>query len=100
MPIELFGRVYGTVVEQLKTWAREKAKMHGSGRGEGALANRILQGWRRHLALALMKARVEFYSLALQRCVEPTAEQRRKTFGRSMMGRVHKPSASIRWGTG
>ena len=65
------------------------------------MINRLLQGWRAHLSVALLKARVEFYSASLLRCLEPGAMRRKELYAQSYLGELARlPSAGVRFGSG
>ena len=96
--IELFGGVHQTVQKTLEDWAKEVARARGGGQ---RLINRVLQGWRAHLSVALLKARVDFYSASLLRCLEPGAARRRELYASSYLGDLARlPSAGVRFGSG
>ena len=96
--LELFGGVHQTVQKTLEDWAKEVARARGGGT---RLINRLLQGWRAHLSVALLKARVEFYSASLLRCLEPGALRRKELYAQSYLGELARlPSAGVRFGSG
>lgn len=97
--MEMWGGTHDTVVKRLGGFAQDAAKAKGLGPKAAA---GILQIWRRHLSVALMMARVEFYLASLERCIEPGAKARRDRFQGSYVGDyVRLPSARVpRWGTG
>ena len=65
------------------------------------MINRLRQGWRAHLSIALLKARVGFYNAAVMRCLEPEAKRRKELAANSYLGSLARlPSAGVQFGTG
>ena len=96
--IELFGGVHKTVHKTLEDWAKDVSRARGGG---DRLIGRLLQGWRAHLSVALLKARVAFYSASVLRCLEPLAARRRDIYSQSYLGELARlPSAGVQFGSG
>jgi len=94
---EIFGGIHDSVVEQLRDWAKATADHMG----KPAIKGTLLQAWREHLSLTLLKARVAWYQADLIYSLEPDINKRRSRGAGSFLGRVaRQPSWRIRWHAG